>query len=199
MDPIDVVRGIAAPLLIESIDTDIITSMPRVLEGGDSLVRYAFEPLRYLEDGSPNPEFPLNQAKYQGAEILIAGANFGCGSSRETAAWAIKGLGLKVVIAPSFGDIFFQNLFKNGLLPIQLDERSVALLAAQADGAEFLVDLAAQQITAPGGTVIPFEINAFRKQGLLRGLDDLDLVLTKADAVRGFQESDRKLRPWVYL
>lgn len=198
MDRIDVVRGIAAPLMIDSIDTDTITSMPRILEGGDSLVRYAFEPLRYLEDGSPNPDFPLNQAKYEGAEILISGANFGCGSSRETAAWAVKGLGLKVVIASSFGEIFAQNLFKNGLLPIQLDHRAVARLAEQADGAEFLVDLAAQRITAPDGTATPFEINAFRKQGLLGGLDDLDLVLAKADAVRAFQENDRGLRPWVY-
>jgi len=198
MDRLDVVRAIAAPLMIDSIDTDTITSMPRVLEGGGSLVRYAFEPLRYLEDGSPNPDFPLNQAKYEGAQILIAGANFGCGSSRETAVWAVKGLGLKVVIASSFGDIFFQNLFKNGLLPIRLEGGAVALLSEQADGAEFVVDLAAQRITAPDATLVPFEVNAFRKQGLLQGLDDLDLVLAKADSVRRFQANDRKLRPWVY-
>jgi 3-isopropylmalate/(R)-2-methylmalate dehydratase small subunit len=184
--------------MIDSIDTDVITSIPRVLEGGDSLVRYAFEPLRYLEDGSPNPDFPLNQARYEGARILIAGANFGCGSSRETAAWAVKGLGLKVVIAASFGEIFLQNLFKNGLLPIQLNDRTVGTLAAQADGAEFVVDLASQRITAPDGTTTPFEINAFRRQGLLEGLDELDLVLTKADAVRAFQERDREARPWIY-
>lgn len=198
MDPIAVVQGIAVPLMIDSIDTDIITSIPRVLEGGDSLVRYAFEPLRYAKDGLPNPEFPLNQAKYQGAQILIAGANFGCGSSRETAAWAVKGLGIKVVIASSFGNIFLQNLFKNGIVPIELEARTVAMLASQADGAEFIVDLASQRITAPDGTMIRFEINAFRKQGLLQGLDDLDLVLEKVDAVRAFQERDREIRPWIY-
>ena len=198
MDALNQVRGIAVPLMIDSIDTDVITPVPRLLEGGENLVRYAFEPLRYLTDGSLNPKFPINQERYAAAKILIGGANLGCGSSRESAVWAIKGLGYKVVIASSFGEIFFQNLFKNGLLPIRLDEQVVAKLAAQADGSEFAVDLAMQQITAPDGTTVSFEVNNFRKQGLLQGLDDLDLVLGKADIVQSFQVIDRKQRPWIY-
>ncbi len=111
------VKGLAAPLLVHSVDTDVISPMKRLLEGGDAFVRYAFEPLRYLQDGSENPEFPLNQERYRGANILLAGANFGCGSSRETAVWAIAGLGFRCIIASSFGDIFYNNCFQNGMLP----------------------------------------------------------------------------------
>jgi 3-isopropylmalate/(R)-2-methylmalate dehydratase small subunit len=192
------VHGIAAPLLVENVDTDTITPMHRILEGGDALVRYAFEPLRFREDGSPHPDFSLDQPRYEGAKILIAGANFGCGSSRETAVWAVAGMGFRVLIAPSFGDIFFQNAFKNGMLPIVLPPETVEHLASLADGAVFDVDLAAQTIRAPDGRTTPFEVNAFRKQGLLRGADDLELVLDRAEAIRAFQARDRELRPWAW-
>jgi len=199
MKKFEVVQGIAAPLLIDNLDTDVITPMARVLEGGDSLVRFAFEPLHVLTDGSPNPDFVLNQPEYAAAKILIAGANFACGSSRETAVWAVKGLGFEVVIASSFGEIFYQNAFKNGLLPIQVSDATVLTLADQANGAEFTVDLSRQEILAPDGLTTRFEINAFRKAGLLAGRDELDLVLAKADKIKSYQEHDRKLRPWVYL
>lgn len=198
MDKLETVTGIAAPLMIASIDTDVITPMPRVMEGGEALVKYSFEPLRFTEDGSLDPEFTLNQPKYEGAKILIAGANFACGSSRETAVWAVKGLGFDVVIAASFGEIFYQNAFKSGLLPIQLTNEAVEALAAQADGAEFTVDLEAQEIKAPDGSVTGFEINAFRKAGLLAGLDELDLVLTKKNKIEAFEEIQKAARPWVW-
>ncbi len=199
MEPFETVSGVAAPLLIDSIDTDVITPMPRVLQGGDHLVRYAFEPLRYLADGSLDPDFVLNQRRYEDAKILIAGANFACGSSRETAVWAIKGLGFDVVIASSFGEIFHQNAFKSGLLPIQLSGEAVKSLANQADGSDFSIDLATQQIFAPDGSITHFDVNGFRKQGLLSGLEDLDLILTKADEIKAFEDRDRTIRPWAYL
>jgi len=198
MERLERVRGIAASLPVENVDTDTITPMHRILEGGDALVRYAFEPLRFHEDGSRNPDFPLDQPRYEGAKILIAGANFGCGSSRETAVWAVAGMGFRVLIAPSFGDIFFQNAFKNGMLPIVLPQGTVEHLARLADGAAFEVDLATQTIQAPDGRTTPFEVNAFRKQGLLRGADDLELVLDRAEAIRTFQARDRAARPWAW-
>jgi 3-isopropylmalate/(R)-2-methylmalate dehydratase small subunit len=199
VDKIDVITGIAAPIMIDSIDTDVITPMSRIMEGANSLVRFAFEPLRFLADGEPNPEFALNQPQFERAKILITGANFACGSSRETAVWAVKGLGFDVVIASSFGEIFFQSAFKNGLLPIRLSAAEVKALASQANGSEFSVDLSNQQILAPDNSTIPFEVNDFRKAGLLAGLDELDLILAKSDEIKQFQERDRKLRPWVYL
>lgn len=198
MNKLEIVKGIAAPLMIDSLDTDVITPMARMMEGGDSLVRYAFEPLRYCADGSLNSDCVLNQATYVGAKILITGANFACGSSRETAVWAIKGLGFDVVIASGFGEIFHQNAFKNGLLPIRLPDADVSSLANQADGAEFTVDLANQQILAPDGSATRFEVNGFRKAGLLAGQEELELVLAKADKIQDYQRRDRALRPWVY-
>ncbi|MBW2292269.1 MAG: 3-isopropylmalate dehydratase small subunit [Deltaproteobacteria bacterium] len=198
MDKIQIVRGIAAPLMIDSLDTDVITPMSRIMEGSGSLLQYSFEPLRFHTDGSLNPEFVLNQPAYANAKILITGANFACGSSRETAVWAVKGLGFDVVIASSFGEIFRQNAFKNGLLPIQLPDASVKHLARQANDSEFTVNLQTQQILAPDGSSTRFEVNGFRKAGLLAGQDDLTLVLAKADKIRDFQIRDRSLRPWVY-
>lgn len=199
MEAFKTIEGVAVPVMIDSIDTDVITPMPRVMEGGESLIKFSFEPLRFLDDGTLNPEFTLNQPKFEGAKILIAGANFACGSSRETAVWAVKGLGFDVVIASSFGEIFYQNAFKSGLLPIHLSDEAVKSLAAQADGSKFTVDLAVQKIVAPDGSVIPFEINAFRKAGLLSGLDELDLILAKRDRIESFQKKDRLARPWVWL
>ena len=193
------VKGVAAPIMIDSLDTDVITPMARVLEGGGSLVRFAFEPLRYNSDGSLNPDFVLNQPDFRDAKILITGANFACGSSRETAVWAVKGLGFEVVIASSFGEIFHQNAFKSGLLPIQLSDDQVKHLASQADGSEFTVNLESQEIVAPDASTIRFEVNAFRKAGLLSGQDELEVVLGKSEAIRNFQKRDKELRPWVYL
>ena len=193
------VKGVAAPLMIDSLDTDVITPMARVLEGGGSLVRFAFEPLRYGADGLPNPDFVLNQLDFRDAKILITGANFACGSSRETAVWAVKGLGFDVVIAASFGEIFHQNAFKSDLLPIQLSDAQVKHLASQADGSEFTVNLETQEIIAPDASTTRFEVNAFRKAGLLSGQDELELVLGKSQAIRDFQKRDKVLRPWVYI
>ena len=203
MEPLRVVRGAAAPLLLESIDTDVITPMQRILEGPEALVRYAFEPLRYRPDGSPDPDFPLNQEAYRGAPILLAGSNFACGSSRETAVWALKGLGVRCVIAPSFGDIFFKNCFKNGLLPVRLDRAELEALAAEARpvggvAPELVVDLEAQRITSPSGRQLPFSVNPLRREGLLAGLDELALTLRREETIAAFQREDRRRRPWTY-
>jgi 3-isopropylmalate/(R)-2-methylmalate dehydratase small subunit len=203
VEPLRTVRGRAVPLLHDGIDTDVITPMKRILEGPQALVRYAFEPLRYRPDGSLDPDCALNQEAYRGAKILLAGANFGCGSSRETAVWAIVGLGLRCVVAPSFGDIFFNNCFKNGVLPIAFGRETVEALAAEARPAsgpapEFVVRLEDQTLETPSGRRLDFEVNPLRRQGLLEGLDDLDLTLQRRAAIEAFQERDRGQRPWVW-
>lgn len=198
MQPFTRITGTAAPLLLHSIDTDVISPMKRLLEGGDALVRYAFEPLRYLPDGRPNPGFPLNRPAWKGASILLAGPNFACGSSRETAVWALAGLGFRCVIAPSFGDIFFKNCFQNGLLAIVLPLPEVEALAAEAESGGFAVDLERREITAPSGRSVPFDVHPRRRHALLAGLDEIELTLQREPAIAAFQARDRRARPWIY-
>jgi 3-isopropylmalate/(R)-2-methylmalate dehydratase small subunit len=147
-----------------------------------------------------NTEFVLNQPRYQGAQVLLTRENFGCGSSREHAPWALEDYGFRVIIAPSFADIFFNNCFKNGLLPIKLDADTVeALFKAEAATASFklAVDLEAQTITSPDGTVYPFEVDAFRKHCLLNGLDDIGLTLQHMDEISAFEAKHRAAQPWL--
>ena len=201
MTAVSTVRGPAAWLRQVNIDTDVIIRIERLTEGGLSQVgRYAFEALRYNPDGSENPEFVLNQPGYRGAPILIAGANFGCGSSREPAVDAIRAMGIRVVIAPSFGDIFYSNCFQGGLLPIQLDEAVVTSLGQQAAAslAEFVVDLEATLVVPAEGKPVRFEIDGHRRTMLLEGLDEIQVTLKDAAAIREWQRRDRGSRPWMW-
>ena len=192
------VQGRAIPLLVPDIDTDVITPIKRVMQGGDALTRYAFESLRYREDGSPDPECPLNQEAYREAPILLAGANFACGSSRETAVWAVRGLGIRCIIAPSFGEIFFDSCFENGLLPIALPVAELDTLAAEAAADELRVELERGEITAPSGRVNQFSVHPLQREALLSGRDSIELTLSREPEIEAFQLRDRELRPWVY-
>ena len=202
--------GLVAPLDRDNVDTDAI--IPKQFL--KSIHRSGFGPnlfdaWRYLDPGEPgqdpasrrpNPDFVLNQARYQGASILLARANFGCGSSREHAPWALQQYGFRAIVATSYADIFFNNCFKNGLLAIVLPEREVARLfddVAAFPGYALTVDLERQRIVKPDGSELGFEVEAFRRQCLLGGLDDIGLTMRHADAIRAF-ESERLLRmPWL--
>ena len=197
MEPFTVVRGPAAPLMLPDVNTDVIS--PGHAGRGDPAAN-AFAPLRYITDGSDNPGVVLNNERFRLAPILLAGQNFGCGSSRETAVWSLALLGIRCVIAESFGDIFFGNCFQNGMLPVVLEHDVLARLADEAtSGAPVEVDLRTTVITTPGGRSIPFAVNPTRRQQLLEGLDDLDVGIRRRDLVTAFQRSDRQRRPWVYF
>ena len=200
MEPFRTLASRAVALDHDNIDTDVITPMRRIMEGMDSMIAHAFEPLRFLPDGAPDPAFPFNEPARRGAQILIAGRNFGCGSSRETAVWAIAGLGIRCVVASSFGDIFFANCFKNGLLPIVVGEAEARRLMELADDATalFTVDLEAREIRPPRGAPIPFAISAVRREALLGGLDEIGLTLRREKAIDEFVTRDRAARPWIY-
>ena len=169
-----------------------------------------FDELRYLDEGQPdadnsgrplNPDFVLNKPRYQGASVLLARENFGCGSSREHAPWALEDFGFRTIIAPSYADIFFNNSFKNGLLPIVLDEATVDRLfkAVEAnEGYKLTVNLEAQTIVTPDGETIPFEVDSFRKHCLLNGLDDIGLTLIDADDIRAYEANRREKSPWLF-
>jgi 3-isopropylmalate/(R)-2-methylmalate dehydratase small subunit len=160
-----------------------------------------FDEMRYRDDGTENPDFILNKPAYRQAKILVAGENFGCGSSREHAPWALLDFGIRCVIASSFADIFYNNCFKNGILPIKLPQAVVDTLmddARKGANARLSVDLAAQTITRPDGGTVPFDIDPFRKQCLLDGLDDIGLTLGKAPAIAGFEERNRLMQPWLW-
>ncbi len=211
MEPFQNFTGIVAPLDRSNVDTDAI--IPKQFL--KSIARtgfgpYLFDELRYLDRGEPgmdcthrplNPTFVLNDPRYVGARILLARENFGCGSSREHAPWAIADFGLRVVIAPSFADIFHNNCFKNGLLPIVLDSKIVDDLFALANGAQALrisVDLPEQVIMLDDGTRIVFEVDAGNKERLLKGLDDIGVTLEQADVIRNYEERRRREAPWLF-
>ena len=197
MRPFTVVTGPAAPFLQANIDTDVIIRIER-LTGGADLAHYAFEALRHLPDGSPNPDCVFNDQRFAKAPILLTGRNFGCGSSREGAVTALIAMGLRCIIAPSFGDIFFANCFRNGLLPIVLSEDAVKKLAAQSRIGDFIVDLEAQLLRAPSGEAISFPIDALQRVGLLEGLDEIGLTLKDDNEIAAWQTVDRASRPWVW-
>ncbi len=204
--------GIVAPLDRANVDTDAIIPkqyLKSVKRSGFG--PNAFDDWRYLEPGEPgmdhskrtkNPDFILNQSPYDQATILLARTNFGCGSSREHAVWALTDFGFRVVIAPSFADIFFNNSFKTGLLPIALPEEVVDQLfreVAADKGYRLTVDLEKQQIVKPDGSVIPFEVDAFRRHCLLEGLDDIGLTLQHADDIRAYEAKRQQTAPWLFL
>lgn len=204
-------QGIVAPLDRANVDTDLIIpkqflkSIKRT-GFGDNL----FDELRYLDEGYPgqdntkraiNPDFVLNQTRYQDAKILITRQNFGCGSSREHAPWALNEYGFRTVIAPSFADIFFNNCFKNGMLPVVLTEDQVEHLfqeCAEHEGYSITVDLESQEVRTPSGDVFKFEVDPFRKYCLLNGFDDIGLTLQDTDVIREYEEKTQKVRPWVF-
>ena len=211
MKSFTVLKGIAAPMDRANVDTDMIIpkqflkSIKRTGFG-----KNLFDELRYLDEGKPdqscegrpiNAEFPLNFPRYKNASVLLARENFGCGSSREHAPWALDDYGFRCVIAPSFADIFFNNCFKNGLLPIILSEAIVDKLFKEmyaTEGYELTIDLAAQTVITPSGESFGFEIDAFRKHCLLNGLDDIGLTLEKADAIRAYEAKRRVEAPWLF-
>ncbi len=203
MQQFTVLEGVAAPFMRENVDTDVIIPIKRLVSLAHvDLGHWAFEPLRYRKDGSDNPEFILNDPKFRGARILLAGRNFGCGSSREGAVTAILGMGIRCVIAPSFGDIFFNNCFQNGVLPIVLPQEEVDGLAEEARqgmaGAAFAVDLQAREIRTPGQRTVPFKVDPNRREALLQGLDPIATTLLREADIASFQRRDRESRPWIY-
>lgn len=201
MEKFDKLSGGAAPLPIINVDTDMIIPkqfLKTIKRSG--LGVHLFDEMRYKDDGSEVEDFVLNQDQYRNAKILIAGDNFGCGSSREHAPWAIMDFGFRCVIAPSFADIFYNNCFKNGILPIKLPQEQVDLLMDDAErGANAVVDidLENQTIKGPDGGTINFEIDPFRKDCLLKGLDDVGLTLEKTEKISSFEATRSESQPWV--
>lgn len=204
MEPLTIVESRAVPVMNANIDTDIITPMQRLTGNSDKpLAHYAFEPLRYVggdgDTGEPDPDFALNQPQFAEARIMLCGENFGCGSSRESAPRAIADLGYRCLIGTSFGDIFFNNCFQQGILPIVLDAELIeALLADAREGKVFRVDLSGQTITVEGNDPLPFWVNGLRKKSLMEGLDDIGITLTMAAEIDEWQARDRERRPWVW-
>ncbi len=201
MDKFTTLTATAAPLNVDNIDTDkIIPARFLKTIKRTGLGKSLFADMRYNADGSEKPDFVLNQERYRRAEILVAGDNFGCGSSREHAPWALKDFGIRCIIAPSFADIFFNNSFKNGLLPIALPEEICATLredAAMGGNAKLTIDLARQMVIRPNGEEIPFEVDAFRKHRLLNGLDDIGLTLEHAAAITAYEAKIPSWQPKI--
>jgi len=201
MQKFTTLTGVAAPLPMINVDTDkIIPKQYLKTIERTGLGKALFDELRYNTDGSEKPDFVLNQPAYRKAEILVAGENFGCGSSREHAPWALLDFGICAVIAPSFADIFHSNCFKNGILPIALPAEIVAQLmddARKGSNARLTIDLAKQTITRPDGQVVHFEIDQFRKHCLLDGLDDIGLTLKKESAIAKFEDRRKQAQPWL--
>jgi len=211
MDKFEKFRGKVVPLDRSNVDTDAI--IPKQFLKSIKRTGFGqnlFDEWRYLDQGEPdkdcsgrplNPSFVLNYARYRKSSILLTRANFGCGSSREHAPWALADYGFKVIIAPSFADIFFNNCFKNGILPIVLKEETVDnmfVMATKEEPLELIVDLAAQQLVTPSGQAMPFEIDPFRKHCLLEGLDDIGLTLQHSNEIRSFEERRKASAPWLF-
>lgn len=198
--PFTNITGAAVPLMRANVDTDVIIRIERLTTlGKHELGPYAFESLRYLQDGSEDPECVLNVARFRQAPVLLAAENFGCGSSREGAVWALQAIGVRCVIAPSYGDIFQSNCFQNGVLPITLPIAQTRALASQcAGGAPLTVDLRTRTVMAPDGSVTSFVIDPLRRESLLFGLDDIGLTLKDDSLIREWQTTDRRHRPWAW-
>ncbi|MEM7057965.1 MAG: 3-isopropylmalate dehydratase small subunit [Pseudomonadota bacterium] len=203
MQPFISISGPAAPLMAANVDTDVIIRIERLSDfGRDQLAPYAFEAWRFRPDGAEQPDFVLNQDAFRSAPILLAGRNFGCGSSREGAVWALNCIGVRAVIAPSFGGIFRNNCYQNGTLPVVLPEEVIdgfAAIARTQPEAPFTVDLDRQVVVPPNGKPVPFEIDALRRRGLMAGQDDLGLTAQYAEQISDFQKRDQVDRPWVWI
>ena len=202
MEKFTKVSGVAAPMRGINIDTDKIIPKQylKTIERA-GLGKHLFAEMRYNEDGSEKEDFVLNKPAYRNAQVLVAGDNFGCGSSREHAPWALLDFGIRCVIAPSFADIFYNNSFKNGILLIKLSKEMVDGLMVQADqraNARFTVDLEACEISVPDGTIVPFEIDPHRRRCLLEGLDDIGLTLEKHADIYEFEGQQKTTQPWLH-
>jgi len=201
MDKFTTLTGIAAPMPLVNIDTDMIIPkqfLKTIQRSG--LGKNLFDEMRYNQDGSEIEDFVLNQPAYRQSQIIVAGDNFGCGSSREHAPWALLDFGIRCVISTSFADIFFNNCFKNGILPIRLPQEAVDVLmedARKGANARMTVDLEAQTVTSSDGQVFSFEVDAFKKHCLLNGLDDIGLSLEKVSSIDAFEATAGAKRPWV--
>jgi 3-isopropylmalate/(R)-2-methylmalate dehydratase small subunit len=204
-------KGLVAPMDRANVDTDMIIPkqfLKSIKRSGFG--KNLFDQLRYLDEGQPdqscegrplNTDFPLNFPRFQNASVLLARENFGCGSSREHAPWALEEYGFRIVIAPSYADIFYNNSFKNGLLPIVLDESVVDRLFNEMyaeDGYELSIDLEAKSVTTPAGEVIQFDVDDFRRHCLLNGLDDIELTLQDSDEIKAYELKKRKSSPWLF-
>ena len=204
-------QGLVAPMDRANVDTDMIIPkqfLKSIKRSGFGV--NLFDELRYLDEGQPgqdcsqrplNPDFPLNWSRYSNASILLARKNFGCGSSREHAPWALEDFGFRAIIAPSYADIFYNNCFKNGLLPVVLSEQQVDLLFEQVNanqGYQLTIDLQAQTVICPSGELFKFAIDQFRKDCLIKGLDEIGLTLQSADAIRDYEQKRAKAHPWVF-
>jgi 3-isopropylmalate/(R)-2-methylmalate dehydratase small subunit len=204
-------QGLVAPMDRSNVDTDLI--IPKQFLKSIKRTGFGpnlFDPLRYLDEGQPgqdnskrplNTDFVLNQKRYSGASVLLARTNFGCGSSREHAPWALEDFGFRVIIAPSFADIFYNNCFKNGVLPIVLDEKIVDQLFIEAEasvGYELTIDLEAKTVITPSGESFSFEVDDFRRHCLLNGLDDIGVTLEDADVIQQYEDARRKTAPWLF-
>ncbi|MFT7458038.1 MAG: 3-isopropylmalate/(R)-2-methylmalate dehydratase small subunit [Planctomycetota bacterium] len=202
MKPYEKHESIAALLNRSNVDTDQIVPkqfLKKVERSGFGV--HLFFDWRYLANGEPNPDFELNNPAFKGAHILVAGDNFGCGSSREHAPWALADYGFNTVISSSYADIFYNNCFKNSILPIIVSKQILADLMkeiASNEGVEFIVDLVNQQVTTGAGTVIDFEIDPYRKENLLNGLDDIGLTLKHVDKIDSFEEMQKQSVPWLW-
>jgi 3-isopropylmalate/(R)-2-methylmalate dehydratase small subunit len=201
MEKFEKISGIAAPMPLINIDTDMIIPkqfLKTIKRSG--LGVNLFDEMRYDDNGDEIPDFVLNRPAYRSSEIIVAGDNFGCGSSREHAPWAIKDFGIRCVIAPAFADIFYNNCFKNGILPIALPQDQVDVLMKDAEkgaNARMEVDLVSQQISTSGGAVFSFEVDEFKKRCLLEGLDDIGQTFQKVAAIDNFEAKASEARPWV--
>ena len=202
MQPFTTLTGVAAPLPIINVDTDMIIPkqfLKTIKRSG--LGQHLFDEMRYDDSGAEVPDFVLNKPAYRSASILVSGENFGCGSSREHAPWALLDFGIRCVVAPSFADIFYNNCFKNGILPIVLPQDDIDKLMDDADrgaNATVTIDLAAQEIRGPDGGVVRFDIDPFRKHCLLNGLDDIGLTLAHSSAIDQFEQQRRGDQPWLF-
>jgi 3-isopropylmalate/(R)-2-methylmalate dehydratase small subunit len=202
MEKFTTLTGVAAPLPIVNLDTDKIfpaVFLKTIRRTG--LAQWLFQEIRFRPDGSENPDFVLNQAPYRHARILIGADNFGCGSSREHAPWALLDFGIRCIVAPSFADIFYNNCCKNGILPIALPKGIVDRLMADAEkgaNAVMTIDLASQTISRPDGEKVPFDIDPFRKECLLNGLDDIGLTEQKSAEIAAYEKNARAARPWQF-
>ena len=202
MEKFTTLTGVAAPIPIRNIDTDMIIPKQHLKTINRSgLGKSLFEEMRYGDDGTEKPDFVLNKPAYRGAQIIVAGDNFGCGSSREHAPWALLDFGIRCVISTSFADIFYSNCFKNGILPIKLPQEDIDKLMEDAQrgaNATVTIDLETQTITGPDGGTIKFDMDPFRKHCLIEGLDDIGLTLQRKGKIDTFEEKQKASQPWLF-